>query len=257
MIDFGSAGNDSSILGPGHVSNGGVIADSDTTWTLGAASDGATVADLADGSVFSSDGSGALSGVSVNFGVGSDALIDYASQPFARTGVSGARSGTGVFNNTTFRDFFAATNSNGTPTTAGMAISGLAAGEYAVWVIVRHTYQNNDSMASDDYDIWAGAGNTLTAPNSLASASIQQYNRDNALANTATWAVGEGYTWVQFSTTLTSGQDLLIFSESAFDNQNGIINAVQIAAVPEPGTYALMLGLLAFAGILIRRRVRQ
>jgi hypothetical protein len=44
---------------------------------------------------------------------------------------------------------------------------------------------------------------------------------------------------------------------NAANKDNPSLRGLVIAAVPEPGTYALALGLLAFAGILIRRRVRQ
>ena len=250
-LDFGSAGT-GTLLGPGHVgeTTGALIPNTNTTWNDITAPDGSTIANVSSGLM---DASGnALTGVSLDLGVGSASSIDWSNQPFARTGVSGARSGTGVFNNTTFRDFMAATNSNAAPSTVGLRVSGLASGDYRVWVMTRHTYINNDDVASDDYDIWVGGGDNTTAPNSLSTASVLQHSRNHPDANTASWAIGEGFTWAAIDVTLGSGQDLLVFSESTFDNQNGIMNAVQIAAIPEPGTLALVA--IALGSLLFFRR---
>jgi hypothetical protein len=214
------------------------------------ASDGSTVSDVAAGGLVDSSNA-VLAGVSADFGVGSETSIDWTSQPFARVGVVGGRSGTGVFSNTIYGDFIGATNSNGTPTTVGMRLSGLAAGEYDVWVVTRHTYVNNDNVATDDYDIYVGGGSNTTAPNTLPTASVLQYSRANASANTGSWAAGDGFTWRKITVDLKPGQDLLVFSETSFENQNGILNAVQITPVPEPTALAV-LGLGGLA--LVRRR---
>lgn len=256
MIDFGSAGIGTN-LGPGHAGEtaGGTILTSETTWNnaFGADTGGSngTLADL--GSLVDSSGS-ALSGVSADFRAGSLGSFDWSAQPTGRAGWgAGGRSSTGVFANDTFRDFAAAYGS-----TVGVAISGLSAGDYDVWVISRNTYQNFDGVASDDYDLYVGGGDKLTTdPTTLSTGQILNYYRNDPNADTESWAVGEGDNWLKFSVTLTAGQDLLVFSESTFQNEDGLINAIQIAAVPEPSTYALALGLLAFAGILIRRRIRQ
>ncbi|MEX0653457.1 MAG: PEP-CTERM sorting domain-containing protein [Phycisphaeraceae bacterium] len=218
-------------------------------WNSVYGADSDSVSDVASGLVDSSNA--ALTGVSLDLGTGSDTSINWASQPKARVGWgAGGRSSTGVFANDTFRDFIANESSE---STIGLRISGLDAGTYDVWVISRMTYTNNDDITNDDYDIYVGAGGTSTAPNSLSTDSIQQYSRNNASANTDTWAEGDGFTWVKLQATVDGSNDLLVFSESTYNNQNGLINAVQVSLVPEPASLALM-GLGSMLMFVRRRR---
>lgn len=249
MIDFG-VNAPSTTLGPAHASSGGPIADIATTWNSASTSDGVNLADIT--SLVDASGN-PLAGVTLDLGVGTSSAFDWSSQPFVRVGVSGSRSGTGVFANTTFADFMASTNSNGSPTTVGARISGLDAGTYSVWVAVRHTYQNNDNQGGT-FAVSAGAGTLTSLASDFTPSNITQFNRANASANTDSWSVGQGFTWETFTFDLTAGQDLVIFSDSTFDNQNGIINAVQIHSIPEPSSFALIGGLGGLALLGLRRK---
>lgn len=151
--------------------------------------------------------------------------------------------------------FFGGGTATGTGANAGaaigMSLSGLAAGNYQVYVMARNTNSNVTSNPMKVYSsVGAGSGtfdfSLLTAMNQsnvgYPSASTNPYN---------TFVNGENY--VEFSITITEGQTFFLAVDGGgggIDNR-GFLNMVQIVQVPEPGSVLLgTVGLL----VMFRRR---
>jgi hypothetical protein len=185
--------------------------------------------------------------------------------PFTRVGVSGGRSGVGVFatpgapNNTNlFTDFISASNSNSTTDYLSLEIGGLAPGDYDIFVVSNQTY--NQTAGDNSRTVRAGVGSAgLSDLSSLGTVNTLSYNYTNIVADTATWADAEGKYWTSFRLTIGSTattNTLYLGGFRSGDQQGGVFNAIQIVAVPEPATFSALAGLGALGIASLRRRRR-
>jgi hypothetical protein len=183
--------------------------------------------------------------------------------PFTRNGFSAARSGIGVFatpsapNNTAlFRDIAASANGDSTTDTLALSISGLAAGQYTVYVIINNTYNTANGDVTRTVRVGTGASG-LTSLGSVGTANTLNFNYTNIVADTATWSAAENKYWTSISATVDATNNTLYIASHRFnDQQGGVFNAIQIVPVPEPSAFAALAGLGALGFAASRRRRR-
>jgi hypothetical protein len=207
-------------------------------------------------------------GLSLSFMSGSTASPNQfntlsAVTPFTRNGFSAARSGIGVFatpsspNNTAlFRDIAASANGDSTTDTLALSISGLAAGQYTVYVIINNTYNTANGDVTRTVRVGTGASG-LTSLGSVGTANTLNFNYTNIVADTATWSAAENKYWTSISATVDATNNTLYIASHRFnDQQGGVFNAIQIVPVPEPSAFAALAGLGALGFAASRRRRR-
>jgi hypothetical protein len=142
----------------------------------------------------------------------------------------------------------------------GLRVTGLAYGTYNIYVVGAYTGMNatrpGPSGDPAESDIWvkagAGLGENLTtiARSSLGAPMAHLTNTVNS-----TWTLNNNYAMLTVTIDETNPA-LYVFSESTTDSteRRGWLNAVQIVAVPEPGTLGItLLG----AGLLLAFRRRR
>lgn len=209
-------------------------------------------------------------GVSIYVGRSAGGTNPWTSITFVGTPsnfLSAAGTKTGVFasENSIGRDGIRSQSSSPqTEFMAAVAITGLAAGTYDLYIVginidapssmkfwaTEGTLSNtskslNDNTNNFDASTFITAGPQATATNSV----------------TASWSQNANY--VKLSVTLTgaSSSYLTIFAlgDGNTSDPRGILNAIQIvsAPVPEPATTALIVGLVLMGGALIIRRIRR
>lgn len=135
---------------------------------------------------------------------------------------------------------------SGQTTTVTFEVSGFAPGETGIGVGFISTYLNNAGSGN----FWSMTVNGLTSGDSAAF---------NGYTNGYTELDGSPtYPFADLSWTgLTADAGGVInFSISTTDRRISL-NAMQITTVPEPATYALLLGLATLGVCLLRRRIRE
>ena len=180
------------------------------------------------------DGS-AATGVTVETGEGGGA-IDWAA-PIDR-GRNNNASGTGDIYDTALTGtwFFGAGNEN-----IGVRVSGLAPGDYDVYSINREPTEPGRT-----YDVGIGVANT-TDFTGLAVTSL------TGQATNATTFV-DGHNFATERVTVTSTSDFITVIVDPTNERFGTISGLQIVAVvPEPSSFAVILG-LGVAGLTRRKR---
>lgn len=218
QFDVGLTGSTSTTQkGPAHAANGGILADSATTWNaVGAANEYNDAVDVAPGSLVAADGS-ALATVGVDFGrcASNDALWlpDYTGQPLVRN--PGQK---GVYDNNVMKDMLCFNNGGGYQTTF-LRIYGLAAGKYAVYSMHRNGYQGLPSVQTA-----AIAAGDATTDLSAAPKTTLTFRSD---ADTSAWAEGRNYAFRVVELT-ADAPDIIVAATSTQNNQKGVINAVQV-----------------------------
>jgi hypothetical protein len=132
----------------------------------------------------------------------------------------------------------------------GIQLSGLAPGEYDVYITGRNTnytaaeYTVNHYVAagatagSFDFGAYATGSNTFAA-SATDKVDSWQFTPGNASASN----------YVKLTVTLTQANPYLNIGTIG-SGTNGVFNSVQVVAVPEPAS----LGLLVLAGLAARRR---
>jgi len=194
-------------------------------------------------------------GVSVTIGQGSGTAgtTDFTAPSIATnlTGTSAAALGTD-YNGTAAQDGIFKSGATGGSTTSsvGVRVDGLAAGTYTVYGVLRNTNATNNTSPEALYTA-AAAPATTFAFSALTPANVA----NSEASGNNTWIAGDQYATSTVS--LTAGQSLFVIANGAAGSAEtrGMLDSVQIVAVPEPGT-----GLLALAGIAIgfaRRPRRQ
>ncbi|MCC5851003.1 MAG: PEP-CTERM sorting domain-containing protein [Verrucomicrobia bacterium] len=194
----------------------------------------------------------AATGVTLDLGVSGDnntvneSIIDFSTQPSSSSALGG-RTNTGVFDgNSVGKD---AIFNSGSPQ-LGLKIGGLALDTYYVYVVGINT--NLGNFASNPND-----GNLIPMNiGALATGDVATLDTDGLSAVNipnnvfSSWSQGANY--ARFEVTLTNDNPYLtIFT---YDNSNrGFLNAVQIVAIPEPGTLVL-LGIALGTLLIFRRR---
>ncbi len=206
------------------------------------------LADINSGLLYA-DGS-AATGIALNLGsVTSGTTINLASQP-STSNALGTGTGSGIYASPSVGRDGIFTGTTGQNTRTGLQITGLAAGQYNIYVTSRNT--NTGAGSNEVYTILAGAG----AVGNFDSATLAQFGSNTFTApNTLTtqWAQNQNY--VLLTVTLSAGQTLNIASHAVVNGNpaRGFLNSVQVAyVIPEPASLALLgLGSLC---LIARRR---
>jgi hypothetical protein len=241
QFDFGSFnGTYSGTNAPGHVA--GDFKAGLTTWNE-------ITADASSGLLYA-DGA-AASGISVDVGLGNASAIDWNTAPGL-----GNDNGVGVFATPLGDDNLYTTDGN--QQIIGMRVSGLAPGTYDVYAIGRGVTTSQQSFT---YNQALGVGNVtavtfadLGGPTLLSGISDPDEDA---------WVDGQTHLFRQV--TIASPADYLVFLTQNATTVGGGYAAIQglqiaqVAAVPEPSTYALYPGIagLAIAGWRRRRAQRR
>lgn len=256
------SGAENLTLSPGHAT--GAIPSGESTWNN-------LDSTAAPSSLLYSDGSTAT-GVTLVIGSESASLantIDYSTAATINvTAVDGTDSATpgniGLMSSPNSIYGNGTTSSNTAPARAGwlgnaggsndglgLRIDGLAAGEYAIFMLGRNT----NSSATRATDFFAAAGSLAGTFDYSALTAATAANSAVPNSNPAgydAFIAGENY--VSIHVTLADGESLFLASDGNPDGTElrGFMNMVQIVQVPEPSTSLLSL----LAGTLLFRRRR-
>lgn len=238
QLDFGPTTPTGANLtnSPYHTESGSM---GDTTWNV------LGTADVASGLLYS-NGS-AATGVSVNIGVSPNTnVIDFNATP-GSTNALGTTVNTGVFAaGSVGRDgIFSGTGTQNNR--LGLQISGLAPGEYDIYVVSINTNQ----PGTRSMEVGAMASGTMTTWDTTGFVGANSIS--NVATDTSAWVLGTNY--MKLSVTLDGTNDVLSIFTNGLNSaeQRGFLNSVQIVAIPEPSTYALIFAGLAVAFVVRRR----
>lgn len=121
--------------------------------------------------------------------------------------------------------------------------TGLAVGDHVIDVYVGHT--NGDRMFNMDV-----AGTGLTSFTDTMSNTIANLSSGDALFGPGGMVV---YT-VDFEVTGAASDLSLTFGGISGGPGSGILAGYTVTSIPEPGSYALVAGMLGLTGIALRRR---
>lgn len=194
----------------------------------------------------------AASGVTVDLGRSSSVAwktLTMAGQPGSVS--LGTITNTGVFDNTAVgRDAINYGSSATQNTLVGLAIGGLAAGTYEIYIVGFNTNQGIASAAQESF--WALATSSTANLDTTALLSSPQATSLNNVSSS--WVENGNY--VKLTATLTAGEYLTIFSTgSSATEYRGFLNSVEIVAIPEPSTMILAVGGVVIAmGFSKRKR---
>jgi len=226
LLNFGATVNDNTNSAMHE--DGGFVG---TNWNL------ITTADKLTGIV---DENGAATNVSLDLGVGSSYLLNWATQPSSAAAL-GTSMKTGVYAD---NGHSATYHGSGE---VGVRISGLAAGTYDIYISGRNTNTNSGVHMRYYYEtVDSSSGNTSY---STGNSHLMYYPSlaDLTAAGTLnTWEQDEDYALFQY--TIADGEDIVVAASS-----RGFIATMGIAVVPEPATMAL-LGIGGIAALLRRRK---
>ncbi|MCH8527310.1 MAG: PEP-CTERM sorting domain-containing protein [Kiritimatiellae bacterium] len=158
-------------------------------------------------------------------------------------------SGTGVFG-TQLTETYYRGRRDGDGRNVGWAISGLAVGVYDVYVVLH----NSDSLGSENN---VGIGVLSDTPPTTSGTALpwndSRLSQTSLPANptTASWVAGENYAVTRV--TVNNASDYLYVLGGAFGVNESAMSSIQIVAIPEPGTLALV-GIALGSLLLFRRR---
>ena len=237
LLDFGSTTvlPADAAISPAHEDGG--LSASEATWNH------LQTADLASGVVYG-DGT-AMTGGTVNLGTGALASVDFNTNP-ASTSALGSAYNTGVYSGTSVaKDGIF--NANGA---IGIQITGLSAGDYDIYFTGRNTNTANDPS----YVAYAAAGGAAPSFDFSSAATGTWSNSfvNNAsleTGGTKSFELGDHYGTIRVS--VAAGQALFLAVDPS--GTRPFVNSIEIVAVPEPATMAL----LASGGLFLLRRRRQ
>lgn len=264
LLDFGNTTTTTPANSPYHIA---ANTTSFTSWnTIN------STADVNSGLVY---GSGAAAtGISLNLGASATGLnnsstnsslntILLATQPSSISALGG-NTNTGVYGNTSIATDGVFHQSFGNTTlktgSVGLQITGLPAGTYEIYFTGRNTSINYATApGTEKITAYAGAGvagQNFTF-NSYTATGFLSFNGTSSF--TSSWVETENY--LRLTVSLLAGEALNIASSgfgstAGNGDQRGFINSIEIVAVPEPSSYALMAGAGCGVAALRRRRRR-
>ncbi len=245
MFDFGPtvASGASLTNSPYHTANGAFI---NTTWNQ------VQTADLGSGLLWS-DGT-AATGIALNLGsttaaTTSSSTLGLANSP-SNTNALGSTINSGVYATTSVGKDGIYTGTTGNSRAVGFQLSGLAAGTYDIFLSARNTNTSvahtqimflGASATSGDF-VLNGAGMTSETLSIAAGTS----------SATSAWVDNSNY--LKMTVVVSSGDVLNLATLGGVGEARGFLNSVQIVAVPEPSTWALLAFSLTTVLVLRRRR---
>ncbi|WOO43270.1 PEP-CTERM sorting domain-containing protein [Rubellicoccus peritrichatus] len=258
MLNFRNTGGPSSgnlTNSPYNTENPGFA---DTTWN------NVSNSDVGSG-LFWADGT-AATGIGFDLGV---ANLDVSTVVDLSTAVGSANNLGTIVNTGIYAGDSIATGGifNGSTTDRfelGLQVTGLTAGTYEVYVTGRNTNANNSATLPYTYYASGGVSGANFDFADYDSASVSFSGSTDA---TAAWveAGNADANYGKFIVSISAGEALNIVSNgdggqgtggSPVGTANrGFLNSVQIVAVPEPGTWALMFGIAVFVCVVIRRKL--
>lgn len=251
MLNFRSSDGPSGVNltnSPYHTANPGFT---DTTWNNVSNSDVASGLLWADGS--------AASGVGFDLGL---ADLDVSTTVNLSTAVGsasnlGGAANTGVYSGNSIGTGGIFSGSSADRLQVGLQVTGLSAGIYEVFVTGRNTNSGGDGDLLYSYYASEGtAGNNFDF-SGYASGSVTFTSQTDAVSS---WVEtgNANANYAKFTVTIASGEAINIVSNGdggkGGDANRGFLNSVQISAIPEPHTWAMIFGTLAFGIVLIRRK---
>lgn len=137
----------------------------------------------------------------------------------------------------------------------GMSLTGLAAGNYQVYIMARNTNSNDTSYPMNIYTSVGAASETFdfSALSGTTQSNVGHASGDPYIGQYKNFVNGENY--VQISVTITEGQTLFLAVDGGDNSidRRGFLNMVQIVQVPEPTACVLMSGAWLFFGFRRRR----
>ena len=187
----------------------------------------------------------AATGVAIDLGrSNNNTLINFADQP-GSSNTLGLQTNTGVFSGNSVGKDGIFHGSGGQNNVIGLKVTGLALGTYDVFVVGINTNieQANTTIRMDMGALATGNVGTLDI------AALSTVTVGNTVA--ASWQEGGNYG--RFRVSLTADNPVLTLFTVATDEVQGrgFLNAVQVVAIPEPGT--LMLVGIALGSLLLFR----
>ncbi|WFB37444.1 PEP-CTERM sorting domain-containing protein [Kiritimatiellota bacterium B12222] len=231
LFDFGKTATNEPTLSPGHANE-----------TMGNTWNSIGKNDIATG-LFTDSGAVAT-GIGINLGtsIGDSFNVDFADNPDADY-LTGTSLSTGVYiNNAPGKDGIF---ENSDFETIGIQITGLAAGEYKIYLTGRNSNKSNDSSA-----FYVDQGASATSFDFGSPSLI-------TMANTAdtrnSWVNGDNYGVATI--TLTGSNALFIgLDGTGGSDDRAFLNTIEIVAIPEPSSFILLSlgGLLA--GLTLMRK---
>lgn len=242
LLDFGPTGVISTQATNAPYSTG---LSSSSTWNTIGTADPAGVLSFADGT---SSGASLNLGASGNSFTGGTSSVNFGTQPTGSN--AGTNSGSLLVNESPAKDFVF-TGTTGQNTAVGISVSGLAAGDYDIYLV---GYNSAAATTNRGMQFWAGA--TTGAPTT-------------SFADVATWSTAsvtngsfsswtEGTNYAVLSVSITAGENLTILSHGTNASElRGFLNLVEIvqtSTIPEPSTWTLLFGGVAFGVVVLRRR---
>jgi hypothetical protein len=192
---------------------------------------GVSGADIASGLLYA-DGTGATD-VALNVGTGD--AVNWDNTLGTYTATDGATAA--LYTTDLMTDWNYARKAN-----LGVQVSGLAAGDYEVYAIVREP-----TNLANTYDIGIGLNGSSLADLAYTGSIAA----DGEANGTATWTAGVNY--VMTTVTVGSTTDAITVISDPVNGTFGSISGLQIVSIPEPATLGMIT---AFGGgmLFIRRR---
>ena len=180
------------------------------------------------------DTNGDATSVTIDLGEGANGATDFFDAVTIRNS-SNTDAGNGVLGTALYQDWiFTSGNDN-----LGARLSGFAAGEYDVFALVREPNQLGRT-----YDVGIGVGNTTD----ITTLGVQAIG---AATNNDAFVAGQNF--VQQRVTITDESDFITVLVDPTNAGFGTLAGLQIVAVPEPSSVALLgLGFMSF--VLRRKR---
>jgi hypothetical protein len=251
MIDFGSGTAYNGINSPAHAT--GSIPSSNTSWDK-LNRDNATSPTWYT-TISSSLGTGGTLRYSTARG-NTEAASDGGTAQFSTTNDVAAASSTpssGIWGTTLTSSYIVDITSANRRDPVAVAIGNILPGEYHVYLVAHHAGNLNVPL-NVGYSLQAGSpATTLNFGTSMGSTATLTPS-----LNTDVWVAGEDY--IRWTVTVTDvNETLVVMVNNANNTGTGLANqatisSLQIVAVPEPSTYAALLGLLVLGFVVYRRR---